>query len=66
MSEVCSGRNIRPVKNGLYVHRDRWAGNKLLALVYDILPPTSAIVHYAVGLEKLSVTNNFSMTLKRE
>ena len=27
---------------------------KLRALVYDILPPTTVIVDYAIGLEKLS------------
>ena len=27
---------------------------KLQALVYDILPPTTAIADYAIGLEKLS------------
>jgi len=27
---------------------------KLQALVYDILPSTTAIVDYAIGLEKLS------------
>ena len=26
---------------------------KFQALVYDILPPTTAIVDYAIGLEKL-------------
>ena len=34
---------------------------KLQALVYDILPPTSAIVDYAIGLGKL--TSNFSLML---
>ena len=29
-------------------------GVKLQALVYDILPPTTAITDYAVGLRKLS------------
>ena len=28
-------------------------GVKLQALVYDILPPTTAIADYAMGLEKL-------------
>ena len=32
---------------------------KLQALVYDILPPTTAIVDYAIGLEKLSVNEQF-------
>ena len=27
---------------------------KLQALVYDILPPTTAITDYTIGLEKLS------------
>ena len=32
---------------------------KLQALVYDVLPPTSAIIDYAVGLEKLSANGQF-------
>ena len=38
--------------------------NKLQALVYDILPPTTAIVHYALGLKKTPLMNSFSMMLK--
>ena len=41
------------------------AALKLQALVYDILPPTIAIVDYAIGLEKLSANELFSMMLKR-
>ena len=32
---------------------------KLQALVYDILPPTTAIADYAIGLEKLSANEQF-------
>ena len=32
---------------------------KLLALVYDITPPTTALVDYAIGFEKLSVYEQF-------
>ena len=32
---------------------------KFQALVYGILPPTTAIVHYAIGLEKLSANEQF-------
>ena len=32
---------------------------KLQALVYDILPPTTAIVDYGMGLEKLSADEQF-------
>ena len=32
---------------------------KLQALVYDILPPTTAMVDYAIGLEKLSANEQF-------
>ena len=32
---------------------------KLQALVYDSLPPTSAIVDYAIGLQKLSANGHF-------
>ena len=31
-----------------------WRGRRLQALVYDILPPTTALTEYAMGLEKLS------------
>ena len=33
--------------------------SKLQALVYDILPPTTAIVGYAIGLKKLSANERF-------
>ena len=33
--------------------------SKLQALVYDSLPPTSAIVDYAIGLQKLSANGHF-------
>ena len=32
---------------------------RLQALVYDILPPTTAIVDYAIGLEKLPASEQF-------
>ena len=32
---------------------------KLQALVYDILPPTTATIDYVKGLEKLSATGQF-------
>ena len=32
---------------------------RLQVLVYDILPPTTAIVDYAIGLEKLSANEQF-------
>ena len=32
---------------------------KLQALVYDILPPTTAITYYAISLEKLSANEEF-------
>ena len=32
---------------------------KLQALVYDILPPTTATINYDIGLEKLSATGQF-------
>ena len=37
---------------------DTWF-TKLQALVYDILPPTTAIADYAIGLEKLSANEEF-------
>ena len=33
--------------------------SKLQSLVYDSLPPTSAIVDYAIGLQKLSANGHF-------
>ena len=33
--------------------------HKLQALVYDILPPTTGIVDYVIGLEKLSANEVF-------
>ena len=39
--------------------KDLRVGLKLQALVYDILPPTTAIVDYTVGLEKLSAIEQF-------
>ena len=33
--------------------------DKLKALVYDILPPTTAMVDYAIGPEKLSANEQF-------
>ena len=35
------------------------SGVKLQALPYNILPPTTALVDYAVGLEKLSANEQF-------
>ena len=35
------------------------AETKLQALVYDILPSTTAIVDYAIGLGKLSANEQF-------
>ena len=32
---------------------------KLQALAYDILPPTTATIDYAIGLEKLSANEQF-------
>ena len=37
----------------------RRAQRKLQALVYDILPPATAIVDYTIGLEKLSANEHF-------
>ena len=56
---------------GAYCHRTVWwvvsvldgEEGKLQAQVYDILPPTTAISDYAIGLEKLSA-NSFSLVLK--
>ena len=39
---------------------------KLQALVYNIFPPTSAIIHYAVSLGKLSANEQFLLVLKRQ
>ena len=37
---------------------------RLQALVYDILPPATAITDYAIGLEKLSANEVFPFVLK--
>ena len=36
-----------------------WDDAKLLALVYDILPSTSAVFSYAIGSRKLSANEQF-------
>ena len=36
-----------------------WNAMKLQALAYDILPPTTATIDYAIGLEKLSANEQF-------
>ena len=35
------------------------SGYTLQALVYDILPPTTATIDYAIGLEKMSANGQF-------
>ena len=36
-----------------------WICHKLQALEYDILSPTTTIVEYAIGFEKLSANEQF-------
>ena len=43
------------IKHHVYLE----TGGKLQALVYDILPPSTAIADYAIGLEKLSANEQF-------
>ena len=38
----------------MYTKRILYVNTKLLMLVYDTLPPTTAITDYAIGLRKLS------------
>ena len=40
-------------------------GRKLQALVYDILPSTTAVFSYATGSRKLSANEQFSLVLKQ-
>ena len=40
------------------------SGYTLQALVYDILPPTTTIIGYAIGLEKIQLTGSFSLAFK--
>ena len=40
-------------------HVPTLVGTKLQALIYDSLPPTTAIIDYAIGLEKLSANGQF-------
>ena len=54
--DAVSTLRSRPVL--LYVHGGPlWT--QLQALVYSILPPATAIVDYAIGLEKLSACEQF-------
>ena len=39
---------------------------KLQALVYDIFPPTTALLGYAVGLEKLSLVLKWPSVCNRQ
>ena len=39
---------------------------KLQALVYNILPPTTAIIDYTIGLWKLSANRQFSIGAQME
>ena len=48
----------RQLKNGRVDGKMIWR-TKLQAGVYDILPSTTAIVDYTVGLEKLSANEQF-------
>ena len=38
-----------------------WVHGKLQALVYDILPSTTAVFSYAIGSRKLSANEQFSV-----
>ena len=40
--------------------------HKLQALVYDILPSTTAVFSYAIGPRKLSANEQFLLVLKQE
>jgi len=53
-------RGIEPA-SVLRLGVDSWVYqlNKLKALVYEIFPPTTTIVDYAIGLEKLSLNEQF-------
>ena len=42
------------VRHTLSPEREVWVGNKLQALVYDILPSTTAVFSYAIGSRELS------------
>ena len=50
----------RGVGRGSGDGRSHTPNQKLQALVYDILPPTTAVVDYAIGLENLSANEQFS------
>ena len=39
-------------------------GVKLQAPFYDILPPTTAVTDYAIGLEICQLTDSFSLMLR--
>ena len=42
-----------------------WVLIKLQALVYDILPSTTAVFSYAIGSRKLSADEQFLLVLKQ-
>ena len=47
------------------IHRKARFGGKLQALVYDILPPATAVTDYAIALKKKKKkTDDFSLVLK--
>lgn len=50
------------------VHAQEYScgGLKLRALIYNILPPTSATTDYAIVLEKLSANGTVFAVLKRQ
>ena len=72
-SELCENRGRRPglpVPNSPYRHSGRKATfkqkssklrSKLQALVYDIVPSTTAVFSYALGSRKLSANEQFSV-----
>ena len=52
-------RCVTVLPSSLHKHTPRPIIPKLQAMVYDILPPTTVIIDYAIGLRKLSANGQF-------
>ena len=54
-------RSVQPVTKrcAKTIHENNNAGLKLQALVYDILPSTTAVFSYVIGSRKLSANEQF-------
>ena len=56
---IRAGKAVRRRGGGGGADSPVMLGRKLQAQVYDILPPTTAVVDYVIGVEKLSANEQF-------